>query len=65
MPCDSGLKDTGYSFVNVDDGYFGGRKSDETLFIKECWTGQQFRSTSPIQLNIKPHGIVVLKDFVN
>jgi alpha-galactosidase len=28
----TGLKDAGYSFVNIDDGYFGGRKEDGILF---------------------------------
>ncbi|MEN8128533.1 MAG: glycoside hydrolase family 27 protein [Planctomycetota bacterium] len=28
----SGMKDAGYQFINIDDGYFGGRDEDGTLF---------------------------------
>ncbi|MDH8701187.1 hypothetical protein M2138_000526 [Dysgonomonadaceae bacterium PH5-43] len=30
---DKGLKDAGYTFVNVDDGFFGGRATDGTMLI--------------------------------
>lgn len=29
----SGMYDAGYRFINIDDGYFGGRKADGTLFV--------------------------------
>ena len=29
---DSGLKDAGYSYINIDDGYFGGRREDGSLY---------------------------------
>ena len=28
----SGLYDAGYSFINIDDGYFGGRDKNDKLF---------------------------------
>lgn len=32
---DTGLADKGYTYVNIDDGYFGGRAEDGTLLIDE------------------------------
>ena len=29
----SGLKDAGYTYINIDDGYFGGRDEDGNLLI--------------------------------
>ena len=29
---DSGMTKAGYQYINIDDGYFGGRDSDGTLF---------------------------------
>ncbi|CQR47316.1 Alpha-galactosidase A precursor [Paraliobacillus sp. PM-2] len=31
----SGLKDAGYEYVNVDDGYFGGRDENDVLYANE------------------------------
>ncbi len=30
-----GLKDVGYGYVNIDDGYFGGRNSEGRLFANK------------------------------
>lgn len=29
---ETGMKDAGYQFINIDDGYFGGRDKKEILF---------------------------------
>lgn len=30
---DKGLKDVGYKYINIDDGFFGGRDADGNLLI--------------------------------
>ena len=45
-----GLKDVGYGYVNIDDGYFGGRNSEGRLFANK----KKF-----------PNGMRVLSDYIH
>ena len=47
---DSGMKEAGYQFINVDDGYFGGRQEDGTLICHP----EKF-----------PSGMKALADFIH
>lgn len=66
----SGMYEAGYRFINIDDGYFGGRDANGKLFVnaKKFPSGMQLalhKDLGKIKTGngfiIPKHGIVVLK----
>ncbi|MCL3782581.1 alpha-galactosidase [Prolixibacteraceae bacterium JC049] len=50
----SGMKAVGYQFVNIDDGYFGGRQADGTLY---CDSTKFPHGMKAVADHVKKHGL--------